>query len=73
MTTVELYKRIDLALIYYGHYRVVIKYRGKQYSCISTNTKAVDRINSDEKMKFYPTEKSALIALWNECKRANNL
>jgi len=67
MTTVELYKRIDLDLIYYGHYRVVIKYRGKQYSCISTNTKAVDRINSDE------PDKSALLSLWNECKRANNL
>ena len=67
MTTVELYKRIDLALIYYGHYRVVIKYRGKQYSCISTNTKAVDRINSDE------PERSALLSLWNECKSANNL
>jgi hypothetical protein len=73
MTTQQFYHRIDLRLSSYGHYRVTIQYRNKQYSCTTTNSMAVDRLNSDERMTFYPTEKSALIALWNECKRANNL
>jgi hypothetical protein len=67
MTTQQLSTRIDLRLTSYGHYRVTIQYRGKQYSCTTTNTMAVDRINSDE------PDKSALLSLWNECKSANNL
>jgi hypothetical protein len=67
MTTQQLSTRIDLRLSSYGHYRVTIQYRNKQYSCTTTNTKAVDRINSDE------PNKSALLSLWNECKSANNL
>jgi len=67
MTTQQLSTRIDLRLSSYGHYRVTIQYRNKQYSCTTTNTMAVDRINSDE------PDKSALLSLWNECKSANNL
>lgn len=75
MTTQELKSRITTRFSGYGHYKVTIEYRGKEYSCITTNMSAIDRIGDDEvRLKdWYPTEKQALLALWDECKLANNL
>ena len=76
MTTQQLNERIDLTPKPYGHYRIRIMYRGTYYFCTSNNTMAVDRIHTDERYingAYYTTERRALLSLWNECKRANNL
>lgn len=73
MTLSELQQRIDVRHITsYGNYKVTIIYRGKKYWCITTDSLAVDCIWHDG-AKFFYTERTALLALWNECKRKNNL
>lgn len=61
----------------YGHKKISIIYRGKEYKCTSTNTQASDRINSDKEgidnNSYYKTKKQAYLSLYNECKQANNL
>ena len=72
MTTSELSRRIEASTTTsYGHYKVTIKYRGKQYSCTSTDSMAYDRYN-DEDSKI-GVQRDALKSFWNECKRKNNL
>lgn len=72
MTTSELSQRIIAdRTSSYGHYKVTIQYRGKQYSCISTNSMAYDRYNDDDSQTG--VQRDALKSLWNECKRKNNL
>ncbi len=78
MTTRELVYRIDLGGCVRGCFRVTINYRGKEYSTRSNDTLAYDMIRSwerDEKPErgYYSTPRQAYIALWNECKQANNL
>jgi len=75
MTTQELKNRITTIFSGYGHQKVTIEFRNKTYSCITTNTIATDRIGDEEirPNAFYVTEKQALLALWDECKRKNNL
>ena len=72
MTTKELKDRVSVSLTtMYGHYKVRIKYRGKEYSCITTDSLSYDAIkwhDEDEK-----TERQALLSLYNECKRKNDL
>lgn len=75
MTTAQLSQRIDArTTTSYGHYKVTIQYRGKQYSCISTDSMAYDRYMYKplEKRGVY-TQRDALKSFWNECKRKNNL
>lgn len=73
MNTTELLQRIDVrTTTSYGHYRVTIRYRGKQYSCITTNSLAYDR-HLDEDSRGLYTQKTALKTLWIECKRKNGL
>lgn len=73
MTTAQLSSRIDArTTTSYGHYKVTIKYRGKQYSCITTNALAYDKYMDEDAKGFY-NQRRALLALWNECKRKNNL
>ena len=74
MTTQQFLERIDVRkTISYGHYKVTIQYKGRQYSCISTDSVAYDRhLDEDSRGKLY-TQKAALQTLWNECKRKNNL
>lgn len=74
MKTSELQQRIDVrTTTSYGHYKVTIEYRGKQYSCITTDALAYDRyLDDDAKGKLY-TARTACLALWRECKRKNNL
>ena len=75
MTTSELSQRIIADRTHsYGHYKVTIQYRGKQYSCTSTDSMAYDRYlyKPISKRGVY-TQRDALKSLWNECKRKNNL
>jgi hypothetical protein len=73
MTTQELINRIDVRnTTSYGHYRVTIQYRGKEYNCTTTDSLAVDKHDNEDASGFY-TQKSALMTLWRECKRKNNL
>lgn len=75
MNTDELISRVYLSFSGYGHYKVRIIYRGKDYTCTTTNMSAVDKVGEDERTPngIYVTEKQALLALYNECKRKNNL
>lgn len=59
----------------YGHKKITVSIRGKQYSAITNNMPAVDRLESDE---FTPRRASynkttAYSTLYAEIKRANNL
>jgi hypothetical protein len=77
MNTTQLQKRVSFSFAGYGHQRVVITFRGKQYSCTSTNTSATDRISDDNDGinhdSYYKTKKQAFMSLFNECKQKNNL
>ena len=77
MTTTQLQKKVSFGFSGYGHQRVVITFRGKEYHCTSTNTDATDRIMDDNdginNNTYYTTKKQALMSLFNECKQANNL
>lgn len=75
MKTQELKNKITTSFSGYGHFKVTIEYRGKKYNCITTNTMAIDKIGEEKReyKLFYFTEKQALTALYNECKRKNDL
>ena len=79
MTTQELIDRINIQLKWYGTYNVEIEYRGETYSCTSHNSLAYDRISGyiyevpDRAIRGSYTYKGALQALYDECKRANDL
>ena len=75
MTTTQLKNRINTQFAGKGHFKVTIDFRGKEYSCTTTDTMAIDMIGDDtiDKKRFYVSEKQALTALWNECKRKNDL
>ncbi len=69
----QLKKIVSYGFAGYGHNRIAIIYRGKEYHCTSSNTQATDRINSEPQKGDHYTEKQAFLSLYNECKRANNL
>ena len=77
MTTTQLQKKVTFGFYGYGHQKLIITFRGKEYQCTTTNTQATDRINDDndgiDYNSYYKTKKQALISLFNECKQANNL
>lgn len=75
MTTSQLKDKIRTSFAGHGHFKVEIEYRGKKYNCTTTDTMAIDKIGDDriEPKAFYVSEKQALMALWNECKRKNDL
>lgn len=56
----------------HGHFKVTIQYRGKTYSCVSTNTIMYDVIWHDDKDCGY-TRKQAFQSLYNYCKRKHQL
>lgn len=73
MTLKDLQGRVSVRLgSWYGHYRVKVRYRGKIYSCTSTNSVAWDYHNDFDSKGFY-TPKQALQAFYEECLRKNNL
>lgn len=60
----------------YGHFKIGFIIRGKEKTCVTTNTRAMDRINGDWPEKrtpkaFYTTEKQAYQSLYDEVVRAN--
>ena len=76
MTEIQLSERIrSISPCGYGHWRVTIKFRGKEYSCITTNAPAYDMRNWErgEPKNFYNSRKQALKALYDECVRKNEL
>jgi hypothetical protein len=77
MNTQQLQRKVSFGFSGYGHNKVVITYRGKEYKCTSSNTQATDRIMDDNDGinhdKYYKTKKQAYLSLYNEVKRANNL
>ena len=73
MTEQELKDRIKVEWKGYGSYRITIKFRNKFYSCISHNSLAYDDMDSYDNHSSYYTSKQAYQALYDECKRANNL
>jgi hypothetical protein len=77
MNTTQLQKRVSFGFAGYGHNKVTIIFRGKEYKCTSSNTQATDRIMDDNDGinhdTYYSTKKQAFMSLYNECKRANNL
>lgn len=72
MTYKELqYKIVSIHIAGSGSYKVTIEYRNKVYSCVSNNSMAYDAFRNDD--HSYYTDKQALMAFYNECKRVNNL
>ena len=77
MNTTQLTKKVSFGFSGYGHNKVTITFRGKEYKCTSNNTSATDRIMDDNDGinhdTYYSTKKQAFMSLYNECKQANNL
>jgi hypothetical protein len=73
----QLQKNVSFFFSGYGHNKISIIYKGKEYKCTSTNTQATDRIKDDneglDRNSYYTTKKEAYLSLYNEVKRANNL
>lgn len=78
MKTTELEKRVSVETCCGGSFKVRIQYRGKEYKCTSNNTTAYDRMKEGDyislyRRTFFYTFREALQALYDECKRANDL
>lgn len=71
MTLKELENTMTIGTCVGGTFEITMEYRGKTYSCKSTNTLAYDAYKGDE-THYYKTKKQALLALRAECKIANN-
>ena len=65
-------KNLTLMPSGYGHYKITINYRGKQYSATTSNMPAIDAYKSD-KGDYRQTPIQASVELFNEVKIANNL
>jgi len=61
-TLKNLERKISFFFSGYGHNKVTITYRGKEYKCTSSNTHATDRIKDDNegvnKDSYYTTKTS---------------
>jgi hypothetical protein len=68
----QLQKIVSFSFSGYGHYKVTIIYKGKEYKCTTTYMPAIDAARSGEKTMGL-TQKQAFLSLYNEVKRANNL
>ena len=75
MTTEELLTKVSITPRGSGNYKVTIEHRGNYYTCISHDTLAWDDLGKKEMSSraWYKTDKQALLAFWNECKRKNHL
>jgi len=69
----QLIKIVSFGFSGYGHYKVNIVYRGKQYKCTTTNMEAIDAAKEGDNEKGRLTRRQAFLSLYNEVKRANNL
>ena len=74
MTLQQLQERVTIGTCLQGHFAVTITYRGKKYTCISTDTLAYDTIRGyGDGGNDYYTEKQAYQSLYDFCKYKNNL
>lgn len=77
MTLKELKERVKAVhKIGYNNYKVTIVFRGKEYTCDSNNSMAWDAIEEPSwgsSNILYYTEKQAYQALYDECKRKNQI
>lgn len=69
--------RTKVGICTWGQFDITITYRGKTYHCTSNSTLAYDRLDDDNYpdnyiIGFY-SNKQAWKALYEECKRKNNL
>lgn len=76
MTTAELKSRyLGRKPLGSGHFRVGFLYRGGWIFAVTTNTRALDRLDDElperDYDRYYVTQKQALQALYNEVKRKN--
>lgn len=71
MTTEQLLERVSVRLAGTGTYEVRITYRGRDYSCRTNNSLAWDAIRWGD--RSYYTRRQALQALYDECRRKNNI
>ncbi len=71
MTLSQLEDKVAISPVLQGHFNVTIEYRGKVYSCTSTDTMMSDVIRYGDKNGY--TRKQAFQALYDYCKRKNNL
>jgi hypothetical protein len=69
----QLIKIVSFSFSGYGHYKVTIIYRGKEYKCTTTNIEAIDAAKEGDNEKGRPTRRQAFLRLYNEVKQANNL
>ena len=76
MTLKEFSNKVEIGTCFMGQFKVTINYRGKDYTCKSNNTQAYDAIRAwltDGIPAWGYTPKQAYEALWDKCKRANDL
>lgn len=78
MTLSELKNKVELGTCANGHFNVTIMYRGKKYTCTSTDTLAYDAarawLKEDDTLgTSYYTPKQAYQALYDEVKSYHNL
>lgn len=79
MKTEELRRKIEsIHVCGSGHWRVCISYRGKFYYSTTTNSLAIDRMKDydntlDRVSRYGYTYGQAVRALYDECKRKNNI
>lgn len=71
MTLKQFRDKVNIGTCLHGNFKVTIEYRGKFYSCTSTDTLMYDRIKGDTDTGY--TEKQAYQALYDHCKSENNL
>ena len=75
MTLKELQRKVySIGVCCSGQFEVVIEYRNKLYRCKSNNTLAYDSVRFDpDPADCYYTPRQAMQALYDECKKKNNL
>lgn len=78
MTLSELKNKVEIGTCVNGHFKVTIMYRGKKYTCTSTDTLAYDVarawLKEDDTLgTSYYTPKQAYQALYDEVKSYHNL
>lgn len=72
MNTEQLKQKVSFGFAGYGHYKVTIKFRGKEYRKTTNNMPAIDAARSGD-ITMGMTQKQALMSLYNEVKREHEL
>lgn len=70
MTLRQLEDKVTIGPVLQGHFKVTIEFRGKVYTCTSTDTMASDAIRYGDNRR---ERKQAFQSLYNYCKFYNRL